>query len=201
MKRFMMALAVCGMAATANAQQIEWGFKGGVNNSHLLYKSDDSDDRYEGTITGGQIGAVAQININSQFAIQPNLLFTLKGGRLLGFKFSTMNAELPINLLYRSQRFFIGGGPNLAYGISGKILDTPDGDLDLYDQDEAEEFTLKRFELGANFLMGYTLPNGISISANYTPGLFDIYKGNGGNEDIKARSRYFGFSIGYFFMP
>ena len=73
---------------------------------------------------------------------------------------------MPVNLLYTTNGFFIGAGPNFSYGLSGKIEFPDDEELDVYDQEEADVFlTLKRFEVGANCLMGYTFPNGLILQA------------------------------------
>ena len=69
-----------------------------------------------------------------------------------------------------------------------------------YNTDESLERTLKRFEIGGNFLIGYTFKKGIFISANFSPGFTNIYKGDGSApRNIRASTRVFGISIGYLF--
>lgn len=184
----------------ARAQKVEFGIKGGINHAGTVFKNtEDDSERFEGSVAGAHFGGVANITVSSRFSVQPQLLVAMKGGGLVGVKMRSVHAELPINFLYTHQGFFIGGGPNFSYGISGKIIDMPGGDLDLYDSDEAAEYTLKRFDVGVNVLMGYRLPSGLTFSANYTPGLIDVYEGNGNAENIKANTRWFGFSVGYMF--
>jgi hypothetical protein len=94
---------------------------------------------------------------------------------------------------------FIGAGPNFSYGLSAK-MEIDDEETDLYDQEEAGSATLKRFEVGANCLLGYTFPNGLTLSASFTPGLTDVYKGEVGNTDnTVSHFKSFGLSIGYMF--
>jgi hypothetical protein len=110
-----------------------------------------------------------------------------------------MNIEIPISFLYLHKRLMVGGGPNFSYGFNGK-LKTNDSERDAYNPDESFERTLKRFEFGANFLIGYTFKKGLFITANYSPGFTNIYKGDGSApSNVKAHTQMFGISVGYMF--
>lgn len=124
--------------------------------------------------------------------------------------------ELPLNVVYNSMGemggFFIGAGPSVSLGLSGELdgkqtisfLGQTESESFDYkvkfdgEQDpdpDSEEVHLKRLEFGANILAGYQLANGLFIKATYNHGLSNISP----NEETKAKSRYFGISIGYFF--
>src|SRR5205814_7480685 len=102
------------------------------------------------------------------------LIFSVRGGKIRDVD-STINArlmniELPANFLYFYKHIMIGAGPNFTYGIKGK-LKSDEMERNAYNADESLERTLKRFEAGGNFLIGYTFKKGIFISANFLPAL------------------------------
>ncbi len=48
--------------------------------------------------------------------------------------------------------------------------------------------------------MGYTFKKGIFITADFSPGFTNIYKGDGSAPgNVRAGTRVFGISIGYLF--
>jgi len=187
-------------AGAALAQNISFGVKAAVTSNFLTYRYDnDDDDRFLIDKTGFYVGGIANIQLSEHFSLQPNLLLAMKGGKNGEGKISTFHIDVPVNLLYTTNGFFIGAGPNFSYGLSGKI-EFDDEELDVYDQEEAGFSTLKRFEVGANCLMGYTLPNGLILSASFTPGLTDVFKGEEDSEEnTVAHFKSFGLSIGYMF--
>jgi hypothetical protein len=188
------------LATTGFTQKINFGIKGAVTSNFLTYRLDNDDDqRYIGDNVGFYVGGIANFQVSENFSIQPNLLFAMKGGSIQNYKVSSFHVDVPVNFLYNTNGFFIGAGPNISYAFSGK-LDVDDEDIDIFEQDEASEYTLKRLEIGANCLLGYTFPSGLTLSASFTPGIVDIYKGEEDNdEDIKAHTKSFGLSIGYMF--
>jgi hypothetical protein len=89
-----------------------------------------------------------------------------------------MNIELPVNFLYLYKHLAFGGGPNFSYGFNGR-LKTNDSERDAFDPGESFERT---------------------ISANYSPGFTNIYKGDGSApSNIKAHTQMLGISVGYMF--
>lgn len=204
MKKIVLVLSASLISlVTLNAQTIAFGVKGGVNANNLPLKTDavTTDDFVtDGGATGFHLGGVVDLAFNSHFSIQPNLLFAMKGG---GFftegKIDIMAIDLPINFLYRHDGFFIGAGPNFSYGISAKLKPYNDAneDIDLYEKlDPTADEPFKRFEIGANVLMGYQFPGGLTVGASYTPGFTNILNDE---EDVRINTRMFGFSIGYMF--
>jgi len=173
----------------------------GPNLNYLNYS--DRSTTIGGSNTGFHAGIFFQKNINKYFAVQPSVLFSLRGGEIRNVDSTTnarlMNIEIPINFLYLYKRLMFGGGPDFSYGFKGK-LKTNDSERDAYNPDESFERTLKRFEFGANFLIGYTFRKGLFITANYSPGLTNIYKGDGSApSNVKAHTQMLGLSFGYMF--
>jgi hypothetical protein len=181
------------------SQKTTFGFRAGIASNFLTFKLDDDDEKLVSSNTRPFLAGVANIQLSENFAIQPNLVLIMKGGMVEGLKINTFHIDVPVNFLYTTNGFFAGGGPNFSYGLVGK-LDLGDEDVDIYEQEEAGELTLKKFEVGANLILGYTFPGGLSFAANFTPGLTDVYKGEeDGDSDIKAHFKTFAFTIGYMF--
>ena len=173
----------------------------GPNLNYLNYS--DVSTTIGGSNTGLHAGIFFQKNINQCFAVQPSVLCSLSGGEIRNVDSTTnarlMNIEIPIGFLYLYKGLMVGGGPNFSYGVNGK-LKTNDSERDAYNPDESFERTLKRFEFGANFLIGYTFRKGLFITANYSPGLTNIYKGDGSApSNVKAHTQMLGLSFGYMF--
>ncbi len=212
MKRFFVFFGAILLSHSLLAQQISVGIKAGANANNLpitLTGNDiDGTARIDGGTTGFHIGGLVDIGVTANFSVQPNLLFAMKGGGLstLG-KIQLMTIDLPVNLLYKHQGFFIGGGPMLSYGISGKLkpYDKDEDDRDVYDADDwgGNDALLKKFEVGVNLTMGYNFPGGWSLSTNFARGFNNILTNEdllgGSNNDPKINTRIVGFSIGYTF--
>jgi hypothetical protein len=181
--------------------QARLGIFAGPNFNYLDYY--DKVTTIEGTSTDFHAGLFLEKSITKYFAVQPALLFSIRGGKVRDIDSTTnaslMNIELPINFLYLYKQLLFGAGPNFCYGLSGK-LKSNGMKRDAYDASESHERTLKRFEFGGNFMVGYTFKKGVFITANFLPGFTNIYKGDGSAPiDIKAKTRSFGISVGYSF--
>lgn len=200
----MLLLAVLSL----QAQTTSFGIKGGANSNTFYLKSEGtggSDSRYSLTKPGFHIGGIVNLQFSNNFSLQPQLLFVNKGGKIklsgseTDFNFYTI--DVPLNLLYHYNGFFIGAGPNFSYGVSAKGKVTGDPEIDLYEDDALGAGTnFKRFEVGANATLGYRFPSGFMFSTNYTPGLTDIVdEASGSTGTITSHNSFWGFSIGYMF--
>ena len=173
-----------------------------------------------------KVGAVAKMPIGTNLTFMPQLNLLSKGGKFEesesnssgGFDF-TVDArdkvnltylELPLNVVYNYNSFFIGAGPSISYGIGGKgdLYYKVDigGNVDenaydykvKFDGDENAEdddYHLNAFEFGANIFAGYQLTNGLFFSAQYNKGLSNISP----QEGTTLKTGYFGIGVGYFF--
>ena len=177
------------------------GVFAGPNLNYLDYY--DQLTTIEGKNISFHAGLFYQKKISKYFALQPALIFSVRGGKIRDVD-STINArlmniELPANFLYFYKHIMIGAGPNFTYGIKGK-LKSDEMERNAYNADESLERTLKRFQLGGNFLIGYTFKKGIFITINFSPGFTNIYKGDGSAPgNIRAGTRVIGLSVGYLF--
>jgi hypothetical protein len=166
------------------------------------------------TKAGFTVGVTTAVPLGQNFGFMPALNFTQKGGKVeeefLGERFTdelTLNyLELPLNFVYNTNsakgKFFIGAGPSLAFGLSGKDKwesGTEKGSDDIK-FGSGEDDDLKAFEAGINVLTGYQFAGGFFIAANYNVGLSNIAIGSG-DENGKMHNNYFGFRIGIMFGP
>jgi hypothetical protein len=92
-KVFLTAVAVFGFAF-ANAQEVKYGAKAGLNLSNFA-----GDLEGASTKAGFQIGGYAEIKISDKFAVQPELLFSAQGAKSkisytqLGISFTEKSTE------------------------------------------------------------------------------------------------------------
>lgn len=114
-----------------------------------------------------------------------------------------MYLEIPVNAVYRISGFYIGAGPYLGFGLSGKIEseETFAGEKNSESEDikfgSGDDDHLKGTDFGVNFLAGYQLQNNINIGVGYGLGLSNLVPKQVANESVK--NRVFSVSIGYSF--
>src|SRR5438105_3202400 len=174
----------------------------GPNLNQLDYY--DEVTTIHGTNTGFHAGIFYEKKISEKFALEPSIVFSVRGGKIKDVDSSLnaklMNVEVPVNFLYLYKQLIVGAGPNFCYAITGKLKSKGDN-RNIYDPAKSFERTLKRFELGANFIAGYTFKKGILITANFSPGFTSIYKGDHlAPSTLHAGTTTFGLSIGYRFV-
>jgi len=197
-KVFMVIFLLSGVLA--KTQEISFGAKLGPNISSGYVKANGKS--YSGTNIGVHAGFVADIRINEQFVLQPNLLYSFKRARvkeLSGIDISLHTIDVPVTVLYNYKKFFGGVGPNFSVGFIGHYT-YHDRKYDLYDKDNEGLFSIKRFEIGLNVLAGYHINDQIFVSANYTPGLNNLFnKATYANSNTKVKTGVIGISVGYVF--
>lgn len=81
------------------------------------------------SITGFNFGVLAEFPLSENFAFQPGILYSIKGGKETidgtEFKLTLNYLHIPLNLLYKFKmgnlKPFVLAGGYIAYAISGKI--------------------------------------------------------------------------------
>src|SRR4029079_1359753 len=108
-----------------------FGIFAGPNLNYLHYS--DGSTTIGGSNTGLHAGIFFQKDINKRFAVQPSLLFSIRGGEIRNVDSTTnarlMNIELPVSFLYLYKHLLLGAGPNFSYGLNG-ILKTNEYERD-----------------------------------------------------------------------
>jgi hypothetical protein len=203
MKKILLVTLVV-LSANVVMAQTRFGAKLGPNLANWTVKEDgNKDDEFKSRL-GFHLGLVADFAISERFSIQPHLLYVNKGSAIEHedhTDYAVMQSiDIPINFLYKAASsggtFFVGGGPNLGFNLSGMLKSDEEGDEKIEIGSEVGQ--LKGFDFGLNLLAGYELKSGLFFSANYTPGITNLANVPSG-VDYSARSNYFGVSIGYFF--
>ncbi|MBS1621822.1 MAG: PorT family protein [Bacteroidetes bacterium] len=208
MKKTIISVIIAALCFKAQSQNTSLGVFAGVSIANMHSKVDGETDNGKSKI-GVLAGLVLDIPIDEQFSFQPGLQFVQKGtkeeetsgGFTEKVKLGINYFEIPLNFLYHPKKgngFFIGAGPSVGIGISGKGTYSYDdasisSDLQFGNTDDDD---IRRLDMGANFITGITFQNGLSLSANYTQGLSNIFPG--GSSDGTLKNRYFGIRLGYF---
>ncbi len=202
MKKYAL-LVLLALGTLSTYAQVSFGVKAGYSNTNIQFEDNDGLSR----LSAWHAGVIADLSLAENFSLQPQLLVSAKGTQMkaeaagvdVTSKIKLTYLELPVNFMYKHKagagKFFVGVGPYIAYGISGKVGDQKikfDGKS--FDEvgEGDEDAHLKALDLGGNVLAGYELKNGLLFSINYSLGLTDISA-----DDEKSKNNYFGISVGY----
>ncbi|MFK7746865.1 MAG: porin family protein [Kordia sp.] len=167
---------------TANAQDIKYGAKAGLNFSNLEFdiSSDFEEDDAEDVNgkTGFYIGGFVDISVSEKFSIQPELLYSIEGAEDAGISF----INIPV-----MAKYYVASGLSLQVGPQiGFLVDA---------EDDADEF-LKSTNFGLNAGIGYDLiGTGFFFDARYNFGLSDI----GDTEGFEVKTKGIQIGVGYKF--
>lgn len=168
---------------TVNAQEIEFGVKGGLNFANI--SGDNTKDI--GTVTAFNFGVVSEIHISEKFSFQPELLFSGQG-------YSPGDDTVALNYLniplmgkyYLTKGLSLEAGPQLGFLLSAK-----NEKINVKD-------SFKTFDFGVNVGLGYKLDNGLNFGARYNLGLTNINDLD--NSSFKNKNGVIQVSVGYFFF-
>jgi hypothetical protein len=152
MKMISFCLAVF-LAASATAQDGQ--IRAGINVANVSVTDEGRVDEAN-ALTSFQVGFLGDVKLGGPLYLQPGLLFTGKGSKVLrgtagqnGYFKQTFNPyyiEVPVNLIFKapissSSKFFVGAGPYLAVGIAGKTKTEGQTILGRYNREVSIEFS------------------------------------------------------------
>jgi hypothetical protein len=192
---------------------------GGVNFQNFTGKNFSGNKLENDLIIGFHAGVNAQIPIVPDFYFQPGLMFSTKGAKSSeGSVTNTVSlsyVELPLNLVYKGKLgsgfVFIGFGPYIGYGISGKskfqgnLVGPFESDVVFKNEvaitDPLTSVYFRPFDVGGNIFVGYEMAMGLFLQLNTQLGMIKI------NPDDKrfptgetsVKNTGFGLSLGYRF--
>ncbi|KOH43751.1 porin family protein [Sunxiuqinia dokdonensis] len=193
MKRLIILSSVlCLLVSPAiMAQESVTGIKGGLNLSSLT--TDGNDDK--NLKLGFHAGLYNKIAISESFAIQPELLYSVKGMKLDydnstmadgETKFNLNYIDLPVKLVFNlSEDFEFQAGPYISYLVNAN-LDTNAEVLDYFQIDSEDEVDRKNFntlDYGLSFGLGFDLQS-VLIGFNYNLGLNQVAKDDEPSYDL-----------------
>jgi hypothetical protein len=162
--------------------QFGWGIQLGPNLSFGTSNYSNTKETSK-LLPGFVTGPFAEMWFSEKFALDAALLYEQKGGKGLyegAEDWRLHYLALPVAATYRhpfnnGTTGIVGMGPFGGYGLSGKAKVTSCGcssGQDLF----KDEYGLKRFDGGLNFLVGYALPNHLEIKLRFEWGLLNIQK-------------------------
>jgi hypothetical protein len=180
MKRIILLAVVAIAANAAYAQNVQFGVKAGVN----LANFNDEASPNSNSKAGLNVGALAHIHLNENWAVQPEVVFSMQGAE---FANSTKAKVNYINIPVLGQYMFANGfrlqtGPQLGILTSAKAKA---GDVEI-DSDNGYKST----DFGWSFGAGYLTKSGLGVDARYNLGISDISKSE--STDLKNRVWQFG---------
>ncbi len=215
LKKVLFLLLISSFCSTLIAQ-ISLGVRGGITLPDITISEQDGY-YYEGGVDylvfmGTSLGAVLEIKLHKNFAIQPEIMLVQKGTKVdfpdyyySYYYYSGFTEETKLRLNYLEVPILAKGiignesvtgyaavGPTLGYAASGYLTELGEK-MTLKDEDW-DGFT--RFELGASFGggVGLSVGNGQAfLDLRYLLGFTNIID----DTDIKVRNRAISISVGY----
>ena len=188
MKKIILSfLFVAGFAA-ANAQQVMFGLKAGLNVSTFS----GSDNNGAKSIAGFHAGGLVNIPVSGGFSVQPELLYSGQGAKASSDGYTITQTLNYLNIPVLAKYTFTGGfsvetGPQIGFLLSAK------GKVNGVSADNKELFKSSDFAWG--FGVEYTSSANIGGSIRYTYGLNKIEKTDPG----KVYNSVFQIGIHYMF--
>jgi hypothetical protein len=206
MKKILLFIGLIAASLSTFAQKSSFGIKGGIAFPELQISDQSSNlSITTGSVTSFSIGVLGDCPLKgSNFSVQPGVYFTGRGGKITGDgnssgTFNLYYAQLPLDFVYHAKiepgNIFIGAGPYIAIGISGKVkVDDGQGNTISEDASFGSNGNFKTADAGIQGIAGLQLKKGFLIGINYDLGLTNIAQ-NSGSGAIK--NRVFGISIGF----
>ena len=203
MKKIILTAAAVFAFSFANAQDVKFGAKAGLNISSITGDTDGFGDI--SSKVGFQVGGFAEIKISDKFAIQPELLYSAQGAKTefseegLSVKGTQKLAYLNIPVMarfYVAKGFSLEAGPQLGFLLSAEQEATVsfEGESETESADNKKDFNSTDF--GFNLGAGYDVTENINLGLRYSIGLNNIVKENGSDSNSNSN---LAFAVGYKF--
>lgn len=163
MKKILLTAAAVFAISFANAQDVKFGAKAGLNLSSLA--------NAEGAKTqvGFHLGGYATISVSDKFAVQPELLYSAQGAKFEGGSLNLSYINIPVMAKFNvADKFNLEVGPQVGLlmsatqKFSGGSLDVKEG--------------YKTMDFGLNFGAGYDVAENINVGLRYCLGLSQLEK-------------------------
>ncbi len=183
-KLFCIVSATVFTASLISAQQAQFGLKAGVNvASANVSPGADYDSK-----AGLHVGGLAHIHLSKNFALQPEVVYSMQGGERGDTKLKLNYINIPLLVQYMTDNGFrLQTGPQLGFLTLAKT-ETGNVEINLKDNFNSTDFSWA-------FGMGYLFPEGIGLDARYNLGISDVWDANA----AKIKNSVFQFGIFYQF--
>jgi hypothetical protein len=192
MKKLLLPIFLMTFFAIKTSAQTtpKYGAYLGINSSNMSFSGDGISIKGN-SVAGLRISGMAELPLTEQISIMALPGISMKGSKLVGEKVSLTYLDLPIYGVYN---YDIGPGKALGgvgfyvgFALSGK---SGGEKIDFSKNGDA----IKRTDAGANFLLGYELPDlGVKVLLTLSPGIASISD----DSDVKVKNSSFGFGVAY----
>ena len=174
-------IAVLGITKSINAQNVDIGFKTGLNISNFTGGDADRNSLFD-----FHIGGLAEFKINKKFSLQPELLYTRQGSEAKNLvKIKVDYLAIPLMAKYYiSEKFSIEAGPQVSFLINDKA-EFNDSSIPDVDTDASS------FDFGLNIGFAYNINSNLFAQVRYNYSITTVVE----NPDIK--NSVFQISLGY----
>ena len=179
-KGLLLAMIIILGLINVNAQEVEYGIKGGLNFATL--NGDKMDDIEP--VTAFNLGVYAEIRLSDKFSIQPELIYSGQGYSIgKGDDNLTALGYLNIPLM---AKYYLTKGVTIEAGPQVGFLLFADNDGDVKDD-------FNNVDFGINVGLGYKLENGLNFGLRYNAGLSNVFD----TDDYTNKNGVLQFSVGY----
>lgn len=199
-----------------------FGIYGGINFQNINGTNTNGNALSNSLVPRFTLGINEEIYVAPEFYVQIGLQYITKGTtgnvdykdllitRSVTRELNLKYFEMPINLLYKplvgKGKLILGFGPYIGYCIGGTAVfsgNSAPEDTDLKIQEDVPNnennnlIYFKTMDIGANFLVGYQLANGINLTLNSQLGLVNINSNS--SSSLANKNIGFGLILGYRF--
>ncbi|RYJ37698.1 OMP_b-brl_2 multi-domain protein [Flavobacterium anhuiense] len=200
MKKIVLAaIAVMGFSF-ANAQDVKYGVKGGINLSTFTGDVEDASSK-----VGFQAGGFAEIKLSDKFSIQPEMLYSLQGAKFKETEDSytyteNVNASylnVPVMAKYYVvDKFSVEAGPQVGFLLAAKSKWEETYEGEMYSGKENVKDSFKTVDFSLNVGAGYDFTENVSAGLRYNFGLSNI---SDFSDNAKIHNNVISLSVGYKF--
>lgn len=196
----------------------------GYNAANISVNNNGDVDENK-VLSSFQVGVMGDVKIMPFLYLQPGILFTGKGSKTQSgnvtdptyYRATTnpMYVEIPVNLVFKTPgplRFFVGAGPYLGIGVSGKNkvegkffgtsfaseekIEWSNDDPATLDYEEGAGYgIMKRFDYGLNAVAGIEVSK-VVLALGYGHGLAKLQSGSNSGADENNKHRVLSFTLG-----
>lgn len=186
MKLYLIAIIVLAFmtVGSANAQEITFGVKGGLN----VYTLDSNNNSDLGSKIGVNFGVLGHTHLNELFALQPEIIYSQKGAKSgdTSLKLDYINVPVLVQYMF-DNGFRMQAGPQLGFMMNAEAINN-NSTVNLEENYKSVDLGLS---IGGSYLSS---TSGFGIDARYNHGLSDI------SENSASRSYNRGFELGVFYL-
>jgi hypothetical protein len=210
MKKFFLLITLVTFFVKTSVGQIAFSPEIGVNLADLSFGNNGYGYGGTGLKAGLAAGCFADIRLSDHFYLQPGLFYLMTGCEVTGWygtsagSINVNTIEIPLNIEFKfgndgGGRLFIGGGPYVAFNISGsQQLGGTSTKLSI--GNEAQDTlgngdNLKPVDFGISSNIGYMFAGGFYFRISNQVGLVNLNPPSYYGQTIQSSS--VSFTIGY----